>query len=56
MKIKVVLDNGGGELASEAFEVADDHDDQAEAINEGASKIVEGWILSAGDTITIREV
>lgn len=56
MKIKVTLDGGAGELDSTIFEVADDHPDQQEAINLGASDIIEGWLLSVGDTITIREV
>lgn len=56
MKIKVTLDNGGGELDSEIFDIADDHDDQAEAINLAAAEVIEGWTLSVGDTITIREI
>lgn len=56
MKIKVTLDNGGGELDSSTFEVPDDHSDIDEAVNEGASKIIEKWTLRAGDTILIREV
>lgn len=56
MKIKVTLDGGAGELDSTTFEVADDHPDQQEAVNLEASKVIEGWTLSAGDTITIREV
>lgn len=56
MKIKVTLDGGAGELDSKTFEVADSDPDQGETINIAASEIIEGWTLSAGDTITIREV
>lgn len=56
MKIAVTLDNGSGTIAADSFDVPEDHDDPAELVNEQASKIIEGWILSAGDTITIREV
>lgn len=56
MKFKVTLDNGGGELASEIFEVAEDHSDTSEAVSIGAQEIIDAWTLSAGDTITIREV
>lgn len=56
MKIKVTLDGGAGELDSKTFEVAEDHEDQDEAINLGAADIIEEWTLSVGDTITIREI
>lgn len=56
MKIKVTLYGGAGELDSDTFEVANNPPDHNEAINLGASQIIEKWLLSAGDTITIREV
>lgn len=56
MIIKVTLDGGAGELDSETFEVPAHHPDADEAVNLGASAIIENWVLSAGDTITIREV
>ena len=54
MKIKVTLDNGGGELASEIIE-----NPRATASDDMSSQImdvIEGWTLSVGDTITIKEV
>lgn len=55
-KIKVTLSNFGGELASETFEVPNSHQDPEEAINLGASAIIESWTLSTGDIIRIDEV
>jgi hypothetical protein len=50
MKVAVILENTGGELDRQEFEVAEG---DADAVNDKASAIVEGWILSAGDTIRI---
>lgn len=54
MKIKVTLENGGGELASEVIENprATEPDDLSDAI----SDLINTWTLSVGDTITIREI
>lgn len=55
MKIKVTLENAPNcELASEVIEnpKATDADDMSEQIQD----IIGGWTLSAGDTITIREL
>lgn len=55
MKFTIALNNSGGELDSKTIEIADSHSDIDEAVNLAASEVVEGWILSIGDTITIRE-
>lgn len=54
MKIKVALDNGGGELDSKIIDMpeATEADDCSDQIIE----VIGSWTLSAGDTITIREV
>ncbi len=51
MKIKVTLNNSGGELDSEIIEnpEAVDADDMSEQIHD----VIAGWVLSEGDTITI---
>jgi hypothetical protein len=56
LQIKVALTNNAGEIASETFDVPADSDDPDEIVNCCASDIIEGWILTAGDTITIRKV
>lgn len=56
MKIKVTLSNSGGELDADEFDVPAEHPDPAECVNLCAGDIIGKWILSAGDTITIREV
>jgi hypothetical protein len=54
MKIKVTLDGGAGELDSKVLEnpKAKNADDMSDQIID----VIGGWTLSAGDTITIREV
>lgn len=52
MKIKIALDNGGGELSAETVEVADSQ----EMIDAVCQDVIRTWTLSAGDTITIKEV
>lgn len=54
MKIKVTLDGGAGELDSKVIDMpeATEADDCSDQIIE----VIESWVLSAGDTITIREV
>jgi hypothetical protein len=54
MKIKITLSGSGGELASETLKVranatSDDYNHQIHAI-------IEPWILSIGDSITIEQV
>ncbi|HZF28713.1 MAG TPA: hypothetical protein VE907_06330 [Gammaproteobacteria bacterium] len=57
MKIAVILENAPDvEFCREEFEVADDHEDFNDAVDEAATKIVEGWILSVGDRIKIVEL
>lgn len=53
MKIVVTLSNSGGELDSSIIDLPDgtDPDDGTDQIH----AIIEPWILSVGDTITIRE-
>ena len=54
MKVQIVLLNSAEcELAREEFESlpAD-----ADEIDDKATRIIEGWVLSVGDTIQIREV
>ena len=53
MKIEIVLTGTGGELDRQTIEVRDD-DDSAEISHEIFAAI-EAWVLSPGDTITIRE-
>lgn len=55
MKVRVTLFNSGGELASKVLTIAKS-DDEDEAINLAAGEVIEEWILSVGDTITITEV
>lgn len=56
MKIKVSLDNGCGELDSKTFGITEGGSDDEGAISDRVKKILADWILSEGDTITIREV
>lgn len=53
MNIAVILTGSGGELARETF-VA--REDDADRIDDQASRIIDSWVLSVGDTITIAEV
>lgn len=52
MKLKVSLNNSGGELDSETIENRDatDADDMSDQIQD----VIGNWTLSEGDTITIR--
>ncbi len=54
MKIRVTLDGGAGELDSKEIEnpKAVNADDMSDQIID----VISAWTLSAGDTITIREV
>jgi hypothetical protein len=56
VKIQVSLNNSAGEVASDSFDVPADCHDPDEIVNLCATDIIQGWILSAGDTITIRQV
>lgn len=55
MRFKVTLNNSAGEIGSETIEIANECADVDEAVNIAASGVIEGWIPSIGDTITIRE-
>jgi hypothetical protein len=50
-KAAVILSNSGGELERVEIDVAE-KDDEDDAI----SAVIEGWCLSIGDTIEIREI
>lgn len=54
MKIVIIQDGAGGEIAREVVELPDDSDtyDIAEEI----MNVLEIWILGVGDTIRIQEV
>jgi len=58
MKIKITLDNGGGELDSSIIDVEgeDGSPTHANAASEAIKGVMENWTLSPGDTITIREL
>lgn len=56
MKIKVTLDNGGGELDAKLFEITEGCSDEQDAVNTRIHEILAKWTLSEGDTINIREV
>lgn len=56
MKIKVALDNGAGELDSKTFEIKEGCSDEQEAVSSKVKEVLEGWTLTPGDTITIREI
>lgn len=56
-KLKIVLDNGGGELASAMRTVRCDTDGDvvdSDSVNEWAHQQIDIWTLSAGDTIRIE--
>jgi hypothetical protein len=53
MKIQIVLNGTGGELDRQTIDVRDD-DDSAE-ISHQILEAIEAWVLSPGDTITIKE-
>jgi hypothetical protein len=53
---KVTLANAGGELDSKTFEFEGCSVDADDFVDDMASALIETWILSIGDTITIREV
>lgn len=48
-KIKVVLSGAGGVLDRQVIDVPND----ADAIDDAVSNVIEGWTLSVGDTIRI---
>lgn len=57
MRIRVALTDGAGvERENDEFDVPANADDPDEIVNLCASDIIQSWILSAGDTITIIEV
>lgn len=53
--ITVILTGQAGELARDSFTITPDHTDPDEAISNAAGDIIEGWVLSVGDTIQIAE-
>ena len=54
MKIEIKLTGSGGELDRQVINI-NDEDDSAE-ISEQIHDAFDAWVLSPGDTITIREV
>lgn len=56
MKIAVTLTTSAGTLASEEIDIAEHKGDVDEAINLAAHEAIAGFILSDGDTITIKQV
>jgi hypothetical protein len=56
MKIAIILTGTGGELDRSELDIPENHPDLDEAVNLAASEVIEGWTLSVGDTITIREI
>jgi hypothetical protein len=58
MKLKIILDNGAGELASHVIKLrACDHDDESAILTSAVVKLLgHSWFLSPGDTIRIVEV
>jgi hypothetical protein len=56
MQIKITLSGSGGELASETVTVPAGLDDPDAAVNSLVHDTIEGWLLSAGDSIKIETV
>lgn len=56
MRITVILSSHGGELERASVEVRDDDADTDERANLAIQNVIDGWVLSPGDTITIEEV
>jgi hypothetical protein len=55
MKLKIILDNGAGELASHVIKIRDGDDD--DVISAAVAKLLaHSWWLSPGDTIRIVEL
>lgn len=54
MQIKITLSGSGGELDSQIVDVPAANDEAV--INRLAHDVIDGWTLSAGDTITIETV
>jgi len=56
MKLKIILDNGAGELGSHVVEVRDGEDENV-ILDKAVIKLIrDTWTLAAGDTIRIVEV
>lgn len=56
IRAHVILENAGGELAREAISVDPAKTDDVDAaIDEAITHVVEGFVLSIGDTIRIVE-
>ena len=55
MDIDVILENGGGELDRARLNIAEgeDFDDR---VDYEVANVIEGWMLSVGDTIRIVEI
>jgi hypothetical protein len=52
VRVAVILENAPDcELERQVVEVADD-----DAVDDAVSSVIEGWVLSVGDTIRIVEV
>ena len=58
MKLKIILDNGAGELASHVIKLrACDHDDESAILTSAVVRLLaHSWFLSPGDTIRIVEL
>jgi hypothetical protein len=57
MKIAIILENAPDcELAREVVEIPDDSDDIGAAVDDAATKAIDGWLLSIGDTVRIVEL
>jgi hypothetical protein len=57
-RIAVVLEGPGGELDREelTLDAAAYENDPDQAVNDAVGRVIEGWLLSIGDTIRIVEV
>ncbi len=56
MRVKVILDNGGGELDRKDISVSDNAQDLQEVLSLAIHEAIDKWVLSPGDTIRIEEI
>ncbi len=54
-RLIIILDNGGGPLDRAEVSYNENDADPGERLDEAVKRVIEGWTLSAGDTIKIRE-
>jgi hypothetical protein len=57
VRFDVILEGMGGELARERVKINEaETDDLGAAVDDAASHIIEGFVLSVGDTIRLVEI